>query len=274
MQNAFDNQLSEANESVPLFAFDDVGHALLAARKEKNITVEQCAARLCLFARHIHAMESADSSPFPSVSIFVVCIRRYAQLLGVDLTEFEKPDLSESDQKNNGVGVPELAPEKLPFSLPRLDESKKVIATIVIVISVVVFGISELYSPSANSVSLQKDDQPDSAITTALPSAGKENAARVQTASVLVFEVADSTISSDHIFVNSRKAVTIKKRNINEEEGFTKLIFPDGVSQRITILENEIVLIEGDERTEVFFQKRKLSADAIASKQWIQFKKK
>ena len=179
MQNAFDNQLSEANESVPLFAFDDVGHALLAARKEKNITVEQCAARLCLFARHIHAMESADSSPFPSVSIFVVCIRRYAQLLGVDLTEFEKPDLSESDQKNNGVGVPELAPEKLPFSLPRLDDSKKVIATIVIVISVVVFGISELYSRSANSVSLQKDDQPDSAITTALPSAGKENAARV-----------------------------------------------------------------------------------------------
>ena len=234
MQNAFDNQLSEANESVPLFAFDDVGHALLAARKEKNITVEQCAARLCLFARHIHAMESADASPFPSVSIFVVCIRRYAQLLGVDLTEFEKPDLSESDKKN-GVDVPELAPEKLPFSLPRLDDSKKVIATIVIVILVVVFGISELYSPSANSVSLQKDDQPDSAITTALPSAGKENAARVQTASVLVFEGADSTISSDHIFVNSRKAVTIKKRNINEEEGFTKLIFPDGVSQRITI---------------------------------------
>lgn len=62
----------------------DLGRQLAQRRQGQGLTVEQAAQRLLLTPRQVHALESVSVEAFYGADFFVIALRKYAALMGLD----------------------------------------------------------------------------------------------------------------------------------------------------------------------------------------------
>ena len=251
--------------------FARLGVALLNARREKSLKLAECAARLCLSTRQIDSLERADTSPFPSIKTYSWCARRYASLLGLDAREFEHNHQSESPAHQETAEIPYIRPPTL--TRPASSKLGKIGAAFAFVL--ISAGLLKLYTSNAD------DNTPaDDRVTriehesVASPASTGSNA-QIDTTPQTIHTIdgLDASIAGNHFFLVAQGDVIIRRRSAHQNGSETTLLFPGGVTQRIPVSETELILIESTGKVEVYFQKRKLPAEVINSRQWIKFKK-
>jgi cytoskeleton protein RodZ len=127
-----------------------IGAALRAAREQKNLTVNEAAASICLAPRQIEALENDDLSALPELPFVRGFVRSYAKLLGLDALPL-LAQLPDPYAKINPVKSVEASAVNVPFNVKKGKARKQsnllLMASVAIGVSALFFALWNQFEP-------------------------------------------------------------------------------------------------------------------------------